>query len=370
MAVQNGDAKLDNPFLNSVHLRGQTPDNIKSLALQTCDQYLAGIWSNISEDQIIVDRISGGLTNQIYSVTLTDDVVPKKEEEENQPRKVILRLYGEKHMQNSEDLKDIRNQRLSDAVIGVLLEERNLGPKLYGVFPRGELQEFVDGRAVTAQDEADPTFVKEVAIKLARFHSLKPPIKKRNDYLRNMRNIYDQAYKKVPIDELVKKLNLTNIESTDWIKEIDWLERVITKLNPPLALIHYDFSGRNMLIRNNPNNDLPFNRVALFDHELSMYSYRSHDFAWLFNFWGKQPFEIKPYPSDDVIKPFLEFYHEECVKIHGKYFEKDKRNSISNLMIETKVFHLVIDLLSGIYMMLMDPIDGVEGMSKEALMVN
>jgi Choline/ethanolamine kinase len=48
---------------------------------------------------------------------------------------VLLRMYGQLHDGN--DLK------ITDSVITMLLSERNLGPKLYGIFPGGRLEEYI-----------------------------------------------------------------------------------------------------------------------------------------------------------------------------------------------------------------------------------
>ena len=76
--------------------------------------------------------IRGGLSNILYKCSLKDSYPVSKKE----PRHILLRLYGEIIFENTDTV-------LNDSVTFTLLAERNLGPKLYGVFNKGRLEEFV-----------------------------------------------------------------------------------------------------------------------------------------------------------------------------------------------------------------------------------
>ena len=52
-------------------------------------------------------------------------------------RNFFRRIYGELHRQH-------RSTLLIDSVVCTLLSERKLGPHVYGIFPDGRLEEFVD----------------------------------------------------------------------------------------------------------------------------------------------------------------------------------------------------------------------------------
>ncbi len=95
-------------------------------------------------------KSSGGLSNYLYCCSLPDDV----ETQNNEPRKVLLRyfndytffifyskfiqrIYGEVHRQH-------RSTLLIDSVVCTLLSERKLGPHIYGIFPDGRLEEFIE----------------------------------------------------------------------------------------------------------------------------------------------------------------------------------------------------------------------------------
>ena len=118
----------------SLWLRGKTPENIREQCYQLCREYLAGIWLRVSIDQIVVNRISGGLTNQLYYCAIEES---SRTTGAKEPQEVAIRLYGDKHFNNSET-----NERLSDIIIAILVSENSLGAKIYGIFDRGQILDY------------------------------------------------------------------------------------------------------------------------------------------------------------------------------------------------------------------------------------
>jgi len=128
------DEFFDIDFEKVEILRGETPEDIIQKCFVLCKDYLGGIWAKISVENIELERISGGFSNQIYHCALSQSVEPNGDE----PREVVLRFYGEK--QSNFDYES--NNRLNDAIISVLMSKHNLGPKIYGIFPGGEIQQY------------------------------------------------------------------------------------------------------------------------------------------------------------------------------------------------------------------------------------
>lgn len=118
-------------------IRGQTPDDIIKQCHQLCAQYISGKWRDIKEHQLVVRRISGGFTNQMYYCSLPDTII---DEDSNETQKVIIRIYGEKHFKIP---NDDHNKRIVDVVIGLSVSHFGLGPKILGVFPSGHIQEYI-----------------------------------------------------------------------------------------------------------------------------------------------------------------------------------------------------------------------------------
>lgn len=71
----------------------------------------------------------GGMTNYLYLCSLPEDVVPM----DNEPKEVLMRIYGE--------IVDLK-QRFYESIIFTMLSERNVGPKSYGVFYSGRLEQY------------------------------------------------------------------------------------------------------------------------------------------------------------------------------------------------------------------------------------
>ena len=76
---------------------------------------------------------SGGLTNYLYHCSLPDDYPIKQGE----VRQVLIRIYGE--------ILD-NKAKFYEGVIFTLLSERGFGPKTYGVFHGGRIEEYIPVR--------------------------------------------------------------------------------------------------------------------------------------------------------------------------------------------------------------------------------
>ena len=127
-------AKVSDLGPNSTFLNGETPKDIQQICLNVCQKYLSGIWRKQTEDSIEVTRLTGGNINQIYLCRIIDG----NKIDTNQPKEVIVRLYGTKYkVFNSETLS-----RFNDHIIAALISELNLGPKVYGVFEQGQLLKY------------------------------------------------------------------------------------------------------------------------------------------------------------------------------------------------------------------------------------
>jgi len=128
--------KIDKLYLDKKNfLRGKTPEDIEKKCLDLCKNYLGGIWLKTNLDQVQVERLCGGLTNQLYYCAISKPLKPVC----NEPQEVAIRLYGEKHYNN---LDCGQNERLTDVVIALLVSEYKLGPKIYGLFENGQIQQY------------------------------------------------------------------------------------------------------------------------------------------------------------------------------------------------------------------------------------
>lgn len=101
----------------------------------------------------------------LYCVSLPESCVPDKTNE-REPRQVLIRIYGQVHGERA--LESI----ITDSVIFTLLSERGLGPKLYGVFPGGRIEQYINARPLLTRELADEGLSSLIAQKMATIHSM------------------------------------------------------------------------------------------------------------------------------------------------------------------------------------------------------
>ena len=77
----------------------------------------------------------GGLTNELYICSLPNNYPVINKEK----KKVLLRIYGRLY----DDLVSSSSALISDIIVFTILSERNVGPKLYAIFPEGRLEELL-----------------------------------------------------------------------------------------------------------------------------------------------------------------------------------------------------------------------------------
>lgn len=58
-----------------------------------------------------------------------------------EPSQVLLRMYGQLHSELHS--KENEESKMTESLIFMLLSERKLGPRLYGIFPGGRLEEYI-----------------------------------------------------------------------------------------------------------------------------------------------------------------------------------------------------------------------------------
>ncbi|CAG2101433.1 unnamed protein product [Medioppia subpectinata] len=286
---------------------GPTPPDIKEKCLHLCRDYLGGVWLNITVADIIVKRITGGLVNQLYYCGINED---KQTSDEKVPQEVSIRLYQNKLLIN---FNNKGYERLTDVIIAQLLSEKQLGPKIYGLFESGQIMKYYKHKRFRNEEQNNPKLVAELASKLARIHATDVPIRRTVcPVFNNYDMLYSDAMRLFDINLLVNECNCETLRDHNLSDELLWLRKTVDAVDSPIAFTHLDFRG-------------------------------GYDFGSAFADWGRL-WDIEDtriqFPTDNEIKPFVESYMKESVKIFGKEFTRDERNSLKNLIKEVKVFSL------------------------------
>jgi len=252
---------------------------LREKAYRLCRDYLSGAWKKISPGEMVLKPVSGGLSNLLYFCALPNT----HQTSDTEPHQVLLRMYGRVHDEGVEAV-------ITQSVIFTLLSERQLGPKLFGVFPGGRLEEYIPSRSLKTSELQDPEISCIIAEKLAQVHSLQVPISKEPAWLFDTMNRWLQYIQRnihldvVPLNEKskMKKLLSCNLEL-----EFDWLRKTLVKVGSPVVFCHNDLQEGNILI--NEMAKSPEDKLFFIDFEYCSYNYRGFDLAnhfceWCYNY--------------------------------------------------------------------------------------
>ncbi|KAG9329342.1 hypothetical protein JZ751_008158 [Albula glossodonta] len=90
---------------------------------------------------------------------------------------------GETRQSNKENLSQGAEAMVLESVMFAILAERELGPKLYGIFPQGRLEQYIPSRKLDTNELGIPNLSAEIAQKMARFHGMRMPFNKEPKWL-------------------------------------------------------------------------------------------------------------------------------------------------------------------------------------------
>lgn len=316
-------------------VRGTTPKDIEERCLSLCQAYIGGTWSQAkSTEDVVVKRISGGLTNQLYHVQLKD-TLPKVANTiyPDEPTDVAIKLYQAKHMKNYEDGD---SERLSDIIVLTIISQVGIGPKVYGIFNDGVILAYHKHEQFRPKHQKDAKLLKELAQLLAKIHHLNVPIRKNNNWLlTEMRNMLNAGYANTDVKGLVEELDLKQFKNKDLADEFEEFEVLIKNLKTPIVFCHNDFRGSNILVTE------PNQKILLCDLEYSSYGARGFDMAVFLTEWERELFDFDSFtmPETEVIENFVKLYIEECNEIVPGYAEKPE-NQLTTVVNEAKIFFL------------------------------
>ncbi|KAF6204214.1 hypothetical protein GE061_002554 [Apolygus lucorum] len=305
-------------------------------AVRICRGYLQGAWKRITPQDVTVKRLSGGLSNILYHVELNSP------EDATRPKQVLLRLYGQTHGEGA--LENL----ITESVIFTLLSERKIGPKLFGIFPGGRIEEYLPASPLKPEEMSDPELNPLVAEKVAAVHCMNVPINKEPRWIwdtiqRWLNTIEDTTPSNNPIEQ--------ELLTHDLQGELDWLKSHLSKVPSPVVFCHNDLQQGNIL-RHNASRD----QIVIIDFEYCAYNYRGFDLANHFMEWTYD--YTKPefpyfgihkdrYSSPQQMKKFIEVYLQALIA-NGNVV-KPELNNVKSIMKEIKHYTLATHLLWSVW---------------------
>lgn len=240
-------------------------------------------WSTVEEDQVTISKISGGYVNSVYLVERKASAGAKSE-----PNQLIIRQSGGGRITfRPEDEELFKNTIIEESIIFYEASKLLIAPKLYGVYERGRVEEYVSSHTLKCNDVTDESIRCEIARKFASFHSMKIPI--RRDKYHDIRRIIirdmtacaclDQRVKCIPQYLLNENINFDSILAYDYLSEYRWLNGVLENVKSRVSLLLSDNNYLNVLIRDDGGDHTKDGRVVLIDFEAAYYGPRLLDFG-------------------------------------------------------------------------------------------
>lgn len=278
-------------------------NSVKSYALLHCIEYLGGIWKTIRLNQFKIEKLSGGLSNYLYLCSIPNEI----DALQNEPKQVVLRIYGENHHNNSSIL-------LKDVVICALMSDKGFGPKLYGIFPQGRLEEFLKSTQLIHKDFANADISHSIASILARLHTLEMPFMKEPKWLFDTTTRYLKQIESISFKTKEEQQKFNKLLSYDLNNEFNDLKALLETINSPVVFCHNDLQPGNIL-------KIEDGGLVVIDYEYSSYNYRGFDLGnhfceYMFNNnHDKYPYfthNEQLYPSRQTQLKFIRAYLNEC----------------------------------------------------------
>lgn len=271
-------------------------------ALKLVSSYFDFEWPTTELEDVQLRKVTGGFVNRLHLITRTNSV-------DLEPATVLIRHFGlgsnsfhEVPLASSTTLS-----ATEQALVYYEMGRRGWGPKVYGIFPGGRLEEYIDAHPLTADEACEPAISKDLASSYARLHSLQLPFRKRNFSL--IANELKQALLKRQ-GSVVKKLEESGnadsirlasvLQDTAWHVEIDWVSSLFDKHQCKTAIAVGDSNFLNVLVKNCESGC----RTVLIDYETCTYSYRGIDVGGHFNermyCWAKPESNLTGHDAPDM----------------------------------------------------------------------
>ncbi|XP_026338813.2 choline kinase alpha isoform X2 [Ursus maritimus] len=322
-----------------------------------CKEFLPGAWRGLREDQFHISVIRGGLSNMLFQCSLPDTVATIGDE----PRKVLLRLYGAILKMGAEAM-------VLESVMFAILAERSLGPKLYGIFPQGRLEQFIPSRRLDTEELSLPDISAEIAEKMATFHGMKMPFNKEPKWLFGTMEKYLNQVLRIKFAGEPRVKQLHRLLRLNLPLELECLRSLLESTPSPVVFCHNDCQEGNILMLEGRENSEK-QRLMLIDFEYSSYNYRGFDIGnhfceWMYDYnYEKYPFfraNTLKYPTKrqqlHFISNYLAAFHNEFENLSNE----EKSIIEEEMLLEVNRFALASHFFWGLWSIVQAKISSIE----------
>lgn len=320
---------------------------MKEKCLNICKDFLGGPWLKLSMDEFNFETVTGGLSNHLYMCALPNTKITEFDNTDV-PSKVLVRIYGQIIHEDPETV-------VIDSVVFSTLAEKGLGPKLYGVFTGGRVEQYVNSRHLYTAELALPDISAECAKIMASFHKLNMPLVKKPKWLfETMTRYLDEVLNNVSFDseQTENTAKLEKLLSLGLAKEETELKSLLMQVRSPVVFCHNDMQEENILYIE--NSDRPNGwKLKPIDFEYSSYNFRAYDIAnhfveWCYDYSNTEPpyylADISKYPTK---KQQYHFFRNYLLEMGDDSINTEKE--LDNLYREVAAFTLASHFFWGLW---------------------
>ncbi|KAI5098220.1 choline kinase alpha isoform X1, partial [Silurus meridionalis] len=359
--LENGNALQDEtePFCTT--LEAEEPDHeTKHNAYLWCKEFLHGAWKCIDEEDFQITAVRGGLSNRLFLCALPE----VQQSIGDEPRNVLLRLYGailqmscnkgdsgqsENHSQGDDSM-------VLESVMFAILAERQLGPKLYGIFPQGRLEQYFPSCNLSKEEQKSLSLSTEIAEKIARFHKMKMPLNKEPKWLFGTMEKYMNQIQSLTFNSKIQTLKFNLLMSYNLPQEMENLRCLLEPSKSPVVFCHNDLQEGNILLVSDQEN-MEKEKLMLIDFEYSSYNYREFDIAnyfceWMYQYHCDAPFftvNTKNYPNRSQQMHFIKSYLLEYDPELKNLSEENQIKIFEDVLVEVSRFGLASHFFWGLW---------------------
>uniref|UniRef100_A0A8B9P539 Ethanolamine kinase n=1 Tax=Apteryx owenii TaxID=8824 RepID=A0A8B9P539_APTOW len=299
---------------------------------------------------------SGGLSNLLFKCALPEHILSVGDE----PRQVLLRVYGA-ILQGVDSL-------VLESVMFAILAERALGPRLYGVFPQGRLEQYIPSRRLRTEDLQDPDISKEIAVKMSRFHGMVMPFNKEPKWLFGTMEGYLKQISELTFPEEAQLKKFNRLKAYNLQEEMKSLRELLESTPSPVVFCHNDVQEGNILLLAG-HEASSSDKLMLIDFEYSSYNYRGFDIGnhfceWVYNYthdsWPFYKASPENYPNRQQQLHFIRHYLSEDSGRRGDTTHEEQARIEEEMLTEINRFALASHFFWGLWSILQAKISTIK----------
>ncbi|XP_054475704.1 choline kinase alpha isoform X2 [Anoplopoma fimbria] len=275
----------------------------------------------------------------------------------NPPKNTMSCNKGDSRQSNKENHFQGAEAMVLESVMFAILAERELGPKLYGIFPQGRLEQYVPSRKLDTCELSHPSISAEVAEKMAKFHAMRMPFNKEPKWLFGTMDKYLNQVMRLNFTRESHLRRFNRLLSYNLPKEMDMLKSLLGSTHSPVVFCHNDCQeGNVLLLKGRQSSDKQ--KLMLIDFEYSSYNYRGFDIGnhfceWMYDYSFEEfPFfkvNAQAYPTKAQQLHFIESYLRESDQGFDNLSEEDQMKLKEELHVEVNRFSLASHFFWGLW---------------------